>query len=244
MRGALADGRGLFGRSGLRWGQSPAPAQATLHSISLWERFADLIGLNRVFLREGKIQIDDREDVLISPIDGKVQHIAPIGSDGVIQEKSLFGRFRFVTLRDHLRDSPHLESFAGGHYVNLYLAPWNLHYILFPAAGRMVETRYIPGACYPLVVCRTGDVRNEKLFAIVETDWGFPIAMILVGSFAVCGIRLDAPLGVGCRKGDRLGCFKLGSTVVMIFPPDRVEILAREKQRIRLGDSLARVLRP
>jgi len=210
--------------------------------ISLWERLADRIGLNRLFLRQGETRLDERDEILISPIDGKVQHIAPIGTDGVIQEKSLFGKPRFVCLKDHLCDSPHMKAFLGGHYINLYLAPWNLHYILFPAAGKVVETRYLPGACYPLVFCRMGDVKNEKLFAIVETRWGFPIAMVLVGSFAVCGIHLDAKQGKDYEKGHRLGCFKLGSTVVMAFPPGKVETLVEERQRIRLGDPLARLL--
>lgn len=210
--------------------------------VSRWERLADLIGLNKVFLRQGRDQIDRTEGILVSPVECKVQMCADIGVEGDIREKDLFGRPRHVNLSDYLIQSPALSAFSGGHYVNLYLAPWNLHYILFPTAGKITEARYVPGKSLPLVVCRTGDVKNEKMFAIVETDLGFPIAMILVGSFLVCGLRMDARENEHYDKGERLGCFKLGSTVVVVFPPDAVEVLVEPRQKLKIGQSLARAL--
>jgi len=209
--------------------------------IGPWQKLATSTGLNTLFLRKGRDTPDRSADILTSPVDCKVKRIAPIGNDGMIEEKSLFGKPRFLALEDHLGGSHFLNDFTGGDYINLYLAPWFLHYILFPIAGKIVEARYVPGKCLPLIFCRSGEVVNEKLVSIIETKHGFPMAMLMIGSFLVCGLHMDAAMSEDHQKGDRFGCFKLGSTVVMAFPPNTVDFICAEGERLAPGQALARI---
>ena len=110
-----------------------------------------------------------------------------------------------------------------------------------PLAGQLTATSYIPGDLFSVNAVTAENVerlfaRNERLVCYFDTDVG-PMAMILVGAMVVAGIETvwsgqvapatddpsvvdyqHLPQPVSLAKGDEMGRFKLGSTVVLLFP--------------------------
>jgi len=211
---------------------------------SVVERVADSIGLNRWFLRRRTINIDAPPTLIISPCDSVVDRVASIDIDGAVEEKTLWGRQRFIGVSDLLREVPFPEAFHGGTYLKQYLSPFNLHYLVFPVSGTILRRERVPGSCFPICVMRTADIRNERMVFVIETKFGFPIIVVMIGSWMVSAIRSDVRVGKDYRRGDDLGRFRIGSTVVQLFPKDTVRLLVGNGDRTPIGLPLAEVCSP
>jgi phosphatidylserine decarboxylase len=205
------------------------------------ERSADRIGLNRWFLRRPPFSYGAQGDLIGSPAQAKIETISPIGPEGEIEEKKVLGQPRRFRISEILKDEKLSRTFLGGEFIKLYLAPWDLHFLLFPAPGRVVRYEYRSGWAVPLLFCKRGDVLNQRLSILLETDWGFPMAIVLIGSWMVNGIHHSFQVGRHCEAGDDLGYFKVGSSVVMAFPPGAIEWVSRTGAKASLGSPLARV---
>lgn len=178
---------------------------------------------------------------LISPVDGTLSQCGPIDERVLIQAKG-----RDYSLDDLLAgDAAACERYRGGNFACIYLAPYNYHRIHMPYGGRLRSTLYVPGDLFSvnrMTVTAVPRVfaRNERVICEFDTDAG-PMAMIAVGALFVgsmslvhCGevnppprlrnAPLAIPTGVGTSyaKGDELGRFNMGSTVIMLFGPGRV----------------------
>lgn len=206
------------------------------------EKMADQLGVNRWFLRRPPLEIHALENHLISPAQSRVQTLASIGPDGWIEEKKALGRQRRFRLADILKDEKLVGVFQGGDFLKLYLAPWDLHFLVLPASGKITSYAYHSGWAFPLLFMRSGDVLNERLSALIETCWGFPVAMVMVGSWMVNGIHHSFEINQPTPAGGDFGHFKVGSSVVLVVPPGRVKWTCREGQKLTLGDSLGEVL--
>ena len=128
--------------------------------------------------------------------------------------------------------------------------------------GKLVATRYIPGKLFSVNDVTANSVpylfaRNERLVCLFETDKG-PMAMILVGAMIVAGIgtvwsgqvtplskvatttRFDQD--VELEKGQEMGRFKLGSTVIILSPKDQFTFDdLNVGQKLRMGEAIARI---
>ena len=132
-----------------------------------------------------------------------------------------------------------------GTFATIYLAPFNYHRVHMPCDGRLVKTVYVPGDLFSVNGTTATHLprlfaRNERLVAFFESDNG-PFAMVLVGALIVSGIESvfhglyrspdralqwnDEPKGedgedLNFKAGEEFGRFKLGSTVILLFPED------------------------
>ena len=176
---------------------------------------------------------------LVSPVDGMLTQRGLFetgeSNPGLMQIKGI--RYSLQSL---LAEGWEASAYAGGAFLTIYLAPWNYHRIHSPARGRVVRARHIAGALWPVngwSVNNIADlfVRNDRVFVEMEGEEGrFIVAMIgatnvgrttlsfcseLVGnSCSGSGIRDWSPLGeLALAKGAELGCFEMGSTVVLIL---------------------------
>lgn len=171
----------------------------------------------------------------VSPVDGTWTQSLRLDSLESRMAKAKGFRFSFGELA-----GPGFErgGFAGGRLETIYLAPYNYHRIHSPCDGRLARARRIPGALWPVngwSVQRFPDlfVRNERIVLEIETATGW-LWLVLVGATNVGRIRLaqgipllgNAPLdgapldwvsdtGLALKKGDEVGCFEMGSTVLM-----------------------------
>ncbi len=205
--------------------------------------------------------IDDDEQSIIHAVDGAVSQAGPIDNDSVFQAKG--HSFSLTTL---LGGFPDLATpFKNGQFATIYLSPRDYHRIHMPVDGTVTDMIYVPGELFSVNPLTAQNVpglfaRNERVVALFDTPVG-KMAMVLVGATIVASIetvwagtvtppstkqvvhwRYDKEEQVSLKKGDEMGRFKLGSTIVVCFEPDAVTLAAlTEGQPTRLGTHFATI---
>jgi phosphatidylserine decarboxylase len=202
----------------------------------------DYLSLNDFFTRTLKPDsrpVDEDPLSVVSPVDGQLTAFGRIDGDTLLQAKG-----RHYSVHELLGESKQSAAFANGRFATLYLAPHNYHRIHAPLPGRLTRTRYLPGTRYAVNRATVLGVdglfrRNERAVCWFETDAG-PLAVVLVGALNVSSITTvalgeipsgtpahwrHAP-GLDFAKGAEIGCFNLGSTVIMLFADAAVEWLS------------------
>jgi phosphatidylserine decarboxylase len=172
---------------------------------------------------------------IVSPVDGVISQMGALTQGRLIQAKN-----RNYSLSQLLQSEEKAEEFIDGFFVTVYLAPHNYHRIHSPVKGEIVGATYVPGAFFPvnnLSVQAIEDLfcRNERVITYIKTEQGI-VAVVKVAATNVGCISLtwhpewrshsailerkiqhytpESPIFV--EKGSELGCFELGSTVIMI----------------------------
>jgi phosphatidylserine decarboxylase len=240
-------------------------------SIGLWRLFSDLDlreakkthfrSMHDCFTRElkdGARPIDGRADILVSPCD------AIVGACGAIAGTELFQAKGFpYTLEDLLGDRDLVEAHRNGRYVTLRLTSSMYHRFHAPHDCRIEQVIYISGDTWnvnPIALKRVERLfcKNER--AVVRTKLAVndqPVTLVAVAAILVASIRLhclDGPLNLqhrgpnvmacaaDCRKGDELGWFEHGSTII-VFAPERFALCdnVRDGARVRVGEPLMRL---
>jgi phosphatidylserine decarboxylase len=212
-------------------------------------------------LKDGIRPINDDKNILCHPVDGAVSQFGDIIGDKVFQAKG--HDYSLTTL---LGGKPELaETFKGGKFATIYLAPSDYHRIHMPLNGTLTDTLHVPGELFsvnPLTAANVPGLfaRNERVVALFDTEVG-KVAMVLVGATIVASIEtvwagnITPPAGkyvqhwqhqteeVKLAKGEEMGRFKLGSTVVLCFEPNKIEFEDLSPGAItRLGEALAKKL--
>jgi phosphatidylserine decarboxylase len=186
-------------------------------------------------LKPGARPIADDGRAIIAPVDGKIWQI------GTVRASAINAKGKNFTLGQLLADDHDASLFQGANFAVLYLAPYNYHRIHMPITGKLSKMRYVPGSLFsvnPAVVDHLPDVfaRNERVVSIFDTVLG-PVAAIFVGAMIVGSIETKwagvvAPRGrrkitnwsysgqdnITFDRGEEIGSFKLGSTVILLFP--------------------------
>ncbi len=210
-------------------------------------------------LRPGARPIATDAHALVSPVDGTVSQLGRIDAGALLQAKGMQ-----YTCEGLLADVPSAARYRGGSFACLYLAPYNYHRIHMPCDGVLRATRYVPGQLFSVNAATARTVpdlfaRNERVVCDFDTDDG-PLCLVLVGALFVGSIEtvfageinpppvrggrvraIEAGVGRTFRRGEELGRFNMGSTVILLtgaaatFAP-RVE----PGEPVRLGQLLAR----
>ncbi|WP_166425316.1 archaetidylserine decarboxylase [Paraglaciecola sp. 20A4] len=228
------------------------------------ENPADYVSFNEFFTRalknDARIICPNEQDVAM-PVDGAVSQLGDIKHDNIFQAKG--HDYSLTTL---LGGKPELATaFKNGKFATVYLSPKDYHRIHMPIDGQLTDMVYVPGDLFsvsPLTAERVPSLfaRNERVVAIFDTPKG-KMAMVLVGATIVASIEtvwagtVSPPVGknvvhwqypsegeesVFLKKGDELGRFKLGSTIVACFEPNMVEFADYSAgDETRLGDVFA-----
>ena len=180
---------------------------------------------------------------LAMPVDGAISQLGAIQQGRIIQAKGHDFSARTLLGGDKALAAP----FMGGDFATIYLAPKDYHRIHMPLDGILRTMIYVPGELFsvnPLTASRVPGLfaRNERVVCIFDTEVG-PMAMVLVGATIVASIETvwagtvtpppgktvrrwdyDADCAPRLAKGDEMGRFKLGSTIVCLFAPERVTL--------------------
>ncbi len=217
-------------------------------------------------LAEGARPINNDDNCLCYPVDGAISQQGDIVEGQLIQAKGF--NYSLISLLGGKTETA--EPFQGGKFSCIYLAPKDYHRIHMPMAGTLREMIYIPGELFSVNPLTANNVpnlfsRNERVVTIFDTEHG-AMAMVLVGATIVASIEttwagtITPPAGkdifrwqypaegvdaIRFNKGDEMGRFKLGSTVITTFAPNMVEFnpQAGAETVTRLGEYYADLLR-
>ncbi len=200
---------------------------------------------------------------IVCPADGSISALGDIRSGMLLQAKGQYYSLHTLLGGDYGRAA----LFEEGRFATFYLSPRDYHRVHMPVGGQLREMTYIPGRLFSVnfatarIVARLF-TRNERLVCIFDTGLG-PMALILVGAMLVAGLEtvwsgpVTPPHGQAMRtwhydddsairlsRGEEMGRFNTGSTVVLLFPGNRVGWLDALKARssVRMGQALGRVL--
>jgi len=223
---------------------------------------AEFDNFNAFFTRElapGVRPIDASAGAVVCPADGTISELGRIDEDRILQAKD-----KHYTVAQLLTDEESYR-FVGGSFATVYLSPRDYHRVHMPLAGRLLRTIYMPGKLFSVNRLTADSVprlfaRNERLVCLFETDQGL-MAVVLVGAMIVAGIqtvwsgqvcpgpaksrRLTDYTGaappVELAKGAELGRFCLGSTAIVLFEPDAVQLdpSLQTHSSVRMGQLLA-----
>ena len=213
-------------------------------------------------LAEGARTIDSDPNTLCYPVDGAISQQGDIIEGKLIQAKGFNYSLTSLLGGDVRTAAP----FQKGKFSCIYLAPKDYHRIHMPMAATLREMIYVPGDLFsvnPLTANNVPDLfaRNERVVTVFDSEHG-PFAMVLVGATIVASIEttwagtITPPAGkdifrwqypatgidaVKFEKGDEMGRFKLGSTVVCTFAPDMIDfnVDAGPETVTRLGEHYA-----
>ena len=199
------------------------------------------------------------ENTWLCPVDGSVSQAGDIIDGRVFQAKG----HDYSLLELVGGDEQLAAKFHDGHFATLYLSPRDYHRIHMPLDGALTHMTYVPGRLFSVATHTVNQIprlfaRNERCVCAFETDDG-PMVMVLVGAINVSAIETVwhglvnrsklttwryQPDEVSLQRGEEMGCFNLGSTVIVLA--DR-QIQWDEHitpgQTIRLGQKLAKKVR-
>jgi phosphatidylserine decarboxylase len=217
-------------------------------------------------LRPGARPIDPNDSVLVSPVDGAISQIGRLDGSQVMQAKGHY--YSLEALLDFGGSQANWASrFTDGCFATLYLAPFNYHRIHMPLGGTLCAAWYVPGQLFSVNAVTAAAVpglfaRNERVVCIFE-DGPRLFAMVLVGALFVGSMdtvwhgeitprspreALELPLDttrapLRLEKGDEMGRFNMGSTVILITAPNMIDWLSGMKagDSVSVGQPLARL---
>ena len=186
-------------------------------------------------LKPGVRSVTSDPLALACPADGAISQIGNIEDDTLLQAKG--NRYSIDSLGQNLS-----QGFDGGSFFTVYLAPHNYHRLHIPFAGSLEATLAVPGELFSVNATTEQAIdglfcRNERLVCRFNTPFG-PMLVVFVGAMIVGSIaavwdqkptpysqpELKQFSDVNFDKGDEIGRFLLGSTVICCFPKGAVAL--------------------
>ncbi len=224
---------------------------------------SDYAHFNEFFTRELKkgSRVQDPDPMAFTcPADGRISQCGRITNDRLVQAKG-----HHFSLRALLGNDPSFSEFANGFFHTIYLSPRDYHRVHMPMDGQLVRMVHVPGRLFSVAGYTVRQVpnlfaRNERVICLFETSHG-PMAVILVGAMLVSSIEtvwagmITPPYGrriatgdwsrrdIHLKKGDELGRFNMGSTVIVLLPAAAVSSLSElgPDDEVRMGMKLGRL---
>ena len=194
------------------------------------------------------------------PVDGAISQFGAIERDQIFQAKG----HTYSTTALVGGDRELAARFENGHFATLYLSPRDYHRIHMPCAGKLTRMIYVPGALFSVNPTTARGVpglfaRNERVVCVFESEFG-PFVLTLVGATIVGSMattwhgvinpprpgvirewRYEGDNSIALQKGQEMGRFLLGSTVVMLFPKNTLRFNPEwaPTRAIRMGEAMA-----
>ena len=227
------------------------------------ENFSDYESFNQFFIRELKDdarKINENPTALCLPADGRVSQIGHIDDDRLLQAKG-----HFFSLSDLLAgDEELVNTFKNGEFATIYLSPRDYHRVHMPCDATLRKMIYVPGDLFsvnPFLAEHVPNLfaRNERGICVFDTAFG-PMVQILVGATITASMStvwagvINPPRtgeikvwtyqgdnAIKLTKGQEMGAFQLGSTVINLFPANSVTLAEHLEVDVpvRMGEILA-----
>ena len=210
-------------------------------------------------LKDGARPFADAD--FLCPVDGAISQFGAIERDQIFQAKG----HRYSTTALVGGDRELASRFENGSFATLYLSPRDYHRIHMPCVGRLTRMIHVPGALFSVNPTTARGVpglfaRNERVVCVFDTAQGpFVLTLVgatIVGSMATVWHGVVNPPRPGVlrewryddqnivlKKGEEMGRFLLGSTVVMLFPKDTLAFNPdwAPARAIRMGEAMGQI---
>ena len=227
------------------------------------ENFSDYESFNQFFIRglkDDARKINENPTALCLPADGRVSQIGHIDDDRLLQAKG-----HFFSLSDLLASDEELvNTFKNGEFATIYLSPRDYHRVHMPCDATLRKMIYVPGDLFsvnPFLAKHVPNLfaRNERVICVFDTAFG-PMVQILVGATITASMStvwagvINPPRtgevkvwtyqgdsAIKLTKGQEMGAFQLGSTVINLFPANSVTLAEHLEVDVpvRMGEILA-----
>jgi phosphatidylserine decarboxylase len=238
------------------------PAFAIQALIAAWSRIENIeledfeprsyASLDEFFLRRVRAAARPIGQGFVAPADGKLV------SHGVLEARSVLcvkgqelSVERIVNASHYTLD---LQPYVGGVYAVIFLTPRGYHHVHMPCDGKVLDVRWILGRYFPQNEDALKHIpgvyeRNERAVLRCETADGREFLLVMVGASLIGGIHLEAlersawaaphavEIGRSYAKGERIGHFAFGSTVIALLPPGFGTSVA-DRAEVKMGESL------
>jgi phosphatidylserine decarboxylase len=240
---------GISKAAGINVSEALSPNKDDYESFNAWFTRA---------LKPGVREFDNDPLALLSPCDGRISETGILRKNRILQAKG-----KDYGVEDLLANDKSCANFDNGYFSTIYLSPRDYHRIHMPLAGRLKRMIHVPGRLFSVAPYTARQVdrlfaRNERVICIFETERG-PMALVLVGAMLVSSTETVwageitpnknknitvvnyAEGEVDLAKGEEMGRFNMGSTVVMLLPPETVGDLAGNfaGEPVKVGQRLA-----
>lgn len=200
----------------------------------------------------------------VSPVDGTVLTMGDISQNTLLQAKGhSYSLDDLLATKLFQAEHPGYDTsiFQNGSYITIYLSPQDYHRVHMPVTGQLQSMSYVPGKLFSVSPTSCAAIKNifasnERVINIFKTEHGY-IAVILVGAMLVGSIatnwhgEITPPHGkqnqflktyqdqqMNLNKGDDLGYFQMGSTVILLFSEKLDFNTSLLNQQIKLGDQI------
>lgn len=221
-------------------------------TASEYETFNDFFTRS---LKPATRPISGSANSLISPVDAATGAAGTLENDQMVQAKG-----KYYSLAELVHgDEDHIGYYQNGNFMTLYLSPRDYHRVHIPADGELVFMSYIPGRLFSVGPAYTHRVdrlfaRNERVITTFRSEFGMFsvifIGAIFVGSVATAWHGQVTPAarreytcwhyepGIAFARGDEIGRFNMGSTVILLTEPDRISWTVPGEQ-VTMGRQIA-----
>jgi len=208
-------------------------------------------------LKPGIRPLADGEKTLVSPVDGAISQLGQVTGDRVFQAKGQSFSLSELLGGEEATTAP----FADGEFSTIYLSPKDYHRIHMPMAGTLRQMIHVPGKLFSVNPVTAENVpnlfaRNERVVCIFDTASG-PMALVLVGAMIVGSVetrwagvvvpgsrqvtstRYEGEQAISFDKGEEMGRFRLGSTVIVVMPKGAVSWNSNQVagKTVRMGEA-------
>lgn len=229
-------------------------------SEALYESPENYRSFNDFFTRPLKIGarcFPENSQLITSPVDGTISQIGQIANDRIIQAK----RHDYSLTALLAGNSDLAKRFSDGLFSTIYLSPADYHRVHMPVAGTLKQMIYVPGSLYSVNSKTTDSIQglhalNERVISIFDTEYG-EMAVIMIGAMVVGSMetawagqvkpwsrqvtwRFYDNISIHLKRGEEMGLFKLGSTVILLFANPDVNWLDNHHPgyKIKMGEAL------
>lgn len=238
------------------------PAWAVQAAIRTWSRIERIElddfepgpypSLDAFFLRPLRPGRRPLGSGFVAPADGVLVASGVLGHESVLTVKGQ--QLSVDQIVNANRYDLDLSPYLGGAYAIVFLTPRGYHHVHMPCDGSIDDVRWIPGRFYPQNETALQHIpgvyeRNERAVLRAHGADGHEFLLVMVGASLIGGIHLQAvarpewvgerPVEIGTRyaKGERIGHFAFGSTVVVLLPRGHAPRL-RAGARVHMGETL------
>lgn len=233
---------------------------ARMYNIDLYEADKLLIeyrSLDDFFTRKLKLGIRPIAKGVVHPADANLTQQAKINGGTLIQAKG-----KNFSLKEFIRNDSLTKKLSDGYFFTYYLCPTDYHRVHSPVDGFITDIHYIPGKLWPVNEWSVGSIKNlfainERVVVNIKTSQGV-CSLVMVGATNVGKMTLtfdnavitnkflnrnsiekkyETPIAI--EKGQDLGAFHMGSTVVMVYEKSFFSAQSRfVSGKVRMGESL------